>query len=293
MVQERYESARGRAASISSISTESSITQPPSAVSVTDDIHCSTPVVVRTRTTEVTTTESPGHSQTIRTSRTVTTYHSASVPASPSPHVRRPSVSTTPASIHSPPGTPRPRSSCEPASRVSGHTASLLAAPRTPSARSRSFHVPNTNTRPPSVPSVPSHAHRTLIPHPNYFRKPNYHVKRFYVITRGQEVGIYDNWHDVSERTTGMTSNKQSHYSTFEEALAVYTQKYEDGKLEPIPVRGGPFWRQAPSSSSPSEASVQSRASDEFGIRPEDDISSLMLQLSVEEANGGPSRRNI
>ncbi|EIW77791.1 hypothetical protein CONPUDRAFT_75585 [Coniophora puteana RWD-64-598 SS2] len=256
---------------------------------MTDDIH-GTPVVVRTRTTEVTTTESPGHSQTVRTSRTVTTYHSAFVPASPSPHVRRPSVSTTPASVHSPPGTPRPRSSYESASRIGGHTASPLAAPRTPSARRCSSHVPNTNTHPPSVPSP---THRTLIPHPSYFRKPNYHVKRFYVITRGQEVGIYDNWHDVSERTTGMTSNKQSHYSTFEDALAVYTQKYEDGKLEPIPVRGGPFWRQAPSASSPSEASVQSRASDDFGIRPEDDISSLMLQLSVDEANGGPSRRNI
>ncbi|KAG1805957.1 uncharacterized protein BJ212DRAFT_1283106, partial [Suillus subaureus] len=64
----------------------------------------------------------------------------------------------------------------------------------------------------------------------------------FWVVTVGQEVGIFYHWADVAERTHFVSSNIQKRYPLFQKALEVYTTQYNEGRLQAIPTPGGPFW---------------------------------------------------
>ncbi|KAJ8589115.1 hypothetical protein M405DRAFT_714000, partial [Rhizopogon salebrosus TDB-379] len=53
----------------------------------------------------------------------------------------------------------------------------------------------------------------------------------FWVITVGQEVGIFYHWADVAERTNFISGNVQKSYPSFQKALEVYTVKYNEGRV--------------------------------------------------------------
>ncbi|KAG1894801.1 uncharacterized protein F5891DRAFT_960867, partial [Suillus fuscotomentosus] len=95
----------------------------------------------------------------------------------------------------------------------------------------------------------------------------------FWVITVGQEVGIFYHWYmaDVAERTNFISGNVQKRYPSFQEALKVYTVKFNEGGVRTVPIPGGPFW---PSSPSPS----LSAESDEMWSQV-DDLSETMSQF--------------
>ncbi|KAG1840304.1 hypothetical protein DFJ58DRAFT_654610 [Suillus subalutaceus] len=64
----------------------------------------------------------------------------------------------------------------------------------------------------------------------------------FWLITVGQEVGIFYHWADVAERTNFVSGNVQKRYPSFQKALEVYTVQYNEGRVRAVPTPGGPFW---------------------------------------------------
>ncbi|KAG1893160.1 uncharacterized protein F5891DRAFT_912917, partial [Suillus fuscotomentosus] len=64
----------------------------------------------------------------------------------------------------------------------------------------------------------------------------------FWVITVGQEVGIFYHWVDVAERTNFVSGNVQKRYPSFQKAHEVYTVKHNEGRVRAVPFPGGPFW---------------------------------------------------
>ncbi|KAG1894667.1 uncharacterized protein F5891DRAFT_917385, partial [Suillus fuscotomentosus] len=48
----------------------------------------------------------------------------------------------------------------------------------------------------------------------------------FWVVTVGQEVGIFYHWADVAERTNFVSGNVQKWYPSFQKALEVYMVQY-------------------------------------------------------------------
>ncbi|KAG2060966.1 hypothetical protein BDR06DRAFT_861117, partial [Suillus hirtellus] len=55
----------------------------------------------------------------------------------------------------------------------------------------------------------------------------------FWVITVGQEVGIFYCWSviDVAEHTNFVSGNIQKGYPSFQEALEAYTVQYNEGRV--------------------------------------------------------------
>ncbi|KAG0699332.1 hypothetical protein DFH29DRAFT_766188, partial [Suillus ampliporus] len=53
----------------------------------------------------------------------------------------------------------------------------------------------------------------------------------YWVITVGQEVGVFYHWADVAERTNFISGNVQKSYPSFQQALEVYTVKYNEGRV--------------------------------------------------------------
>ncbi|KAG2034624.1 hypothetical protein BDR03DRAFT_828524, partial [Suillus americanus] len=53
----------------------------------------------------------------------------------------------------------------------------------------------------------------------------------FWVITVGQEVGVFYHWADVAEPTNFVSKSVQKRYASFQEALDVYTVKYNEGRV--------------------------------------------------------------
>ncbi|KIJ90583.1 hypothetical protein K443DRAFT_15100 [Laccaria amethystina LaAM-08-1] len=68
------------------------------------------------------------------------------------------------------------------------------------------------------------------IPTPDSLVCPAGNIRWYFVITRGQEVGIFNDWHSTAARTQGIRGSFQSKYRTWGEALAVYRN-----------ASGGPF----------------------------------------------------
>ncbi|EDR11740.1 uncharacterized protein LACBIDRAFT_323896 [Laccaria bicolor S238N-H82] len=86
------------------------------------------------------------------------------------------------------------------------------------------------------------------IPHPDEFiaRRASF-PHTTYVITKGEEVGLFSAWHDAAIRVQNIPAPKgriqyilQS-FPTFEAAFDVYAHAYNMRTLEPIPISGGRF----------------------------------------------------
>jgi len=134
----------------------------------------------------------------------------------------------------------------------------------------------------PSTPRLGSHAPR--IPHPDEIQAPEvgFIAEGFYVISVGQEVGIFYHWcvhvlpdpadclfkcrDEVSDRTNGISGAIHKKYNSFQEAIMVYTRNFNRGRIRAVPVPGGPFWPVNPvNSSSPSTSSTSSNSDDLWG----------------------------
>ncbi|KAG0701650.1 hypothetical protein DFH29DRAFT_775179, partial [Suillus ampliporus] len=55
--------------------------------------------------------------------------------------------------------------------------------------------------------------------------------KGYWVITVGQEVGVFYHWADVTEQTNFISGNIQKSYPSFQQALEAYTIKYNEGRV--------------------------------------------------------------
>ncbi|KIO08089.1 hypothetical protein M404DRAFT_71965, partial [Pisolithus tinctorius Marx 270] len=78
-------------------------------------------------------------------------------------------------------------------------------------------------------------------PHPSTFLPPDTTdgIDGYYVITVGQEVGIFFQW---SARVTGVPDNSHKRFKTFATALQAYTTNYNEGLVYATPVPNSPFW---------------------------------------------------
>ena len=52
----------------------------------------------------------------------------------------------------------------------------------------------------------------------------------------------FDGRHDIAERVNHVSGSRFKKYNTFDEALKIYTMKFNTKSLHPVPHVGGPFW---------------------------------------------------
>ncbi|KAI6123643.1 hypothetical protein EDD16DRAFT_1441284, partial [Pisolithus croceorrhizus] len=76
------------------------------------------------------------------------------------------------------------------------------------------------------------------IPHPTHMLplKSNVAVQGYYMITVGQEVGIFYTWLDVAAHTNGISGNTHKQCKSFSEVIKVYMCMYNKGCVHAIPV---------------------------------------------------------
>ncbi|KAG1892503.1 hypothetical protein F4604DRAFT_1913225 [Suillus subluteus] len=69
----------------------------------------------------------------------------------------------------------------------------------------------------PSTPAAQFPFHSTMVPAPNNIQVPHANLKPegFWVITIGQEVGIFYHWADVAEQVNFISGNVQKSYPSF------------------------------------------------------------------------------
>ncbi|KAI6010077.1 hypothetical protein PISMIDRAFT_116317 [Pisolithus microcarpus 441] len=119
-----------------------------------------------------------------------------------------------------------------------------------------------------------------LPPNPSEIKPPSSDepAEGFYIVTVGQEVGIFFSWLDASEHVTNVPGAQHKHYHTFKDALRAYTSKYNEGAVRVTPLTGGCFWpsQSIPNLTPPSTPSHTS--SDEFWNHV-DDISEIATHL--------------
>ncbi|KAF9231142.1 hypothetical protein BU15DRAFT_68580 [Melanogaster broomeanus] len=88
----------------------------------------------------------------------------------------------------------------------------------------------------PPPPAIHLSSYVPPVPHPSAILPPSRHatVQGYWVVTVGQEVGIFYSWSDVAERTDFISGNRQHKVSNFKDALAVYTRKYNEGSVDEL-----------------------------------------------------------
>ncbi|KAG1752814.1 hypothetical protein EDB19DRAFT_1627488 [Suillus lakei] len=106
----------------------------------------------------------------------------------------------------------------------------------------------------PSVPDTQFPFYGVVVPAPIEIQAPCAGIdpEGFWVITVGQEVGIFYVWADVAVRTNYISTNIQKSYPSFQKALEAYTTMYNEGRVRAVPIPGGPFWPSPPSPTSSS-----------------------------------------
>ncbi|KAH7904632.1 hypothetical protein BJ138DRAFT_1119232 [Hygrophoropsis aurantiaca] len=213
--------------------------------------------VTTTRTVEVTKSVTKTNlprccTDTASVATPTTTIASSSPPSSPS-------FSPSSSPSFSPPSTPAPSS-----------TASLPLSPRAAS---------------PLIPAPRLNEHVVHIPHPSQIQPPadGTQPSGFWLITVGQEVGIFYDWAEVQLRTSKISGATQYRCSSFQDAMIRYTSHYNRGLLRANPVPNGPFWRTTQTRSpAMSTTSINSHSSDELWSQV-DDISLDFTNLLIDD----------
>ncbi|KAI6118304.1 hypothetical protein F5141DRAFT_1061919 [Pisolithus sp. B1] len=119
------------------------------------------------------------------------------------------------------------------------------------------------------------------IPHPTniLLLKSNVAVQGYYMITVGQEVGIFYTWLYVAAHTNGISGNTHKQCKSFSKAIKVYMCMDNKGCVRAVPVLGGPFWPEAEQSDSSSSPHLPSTSSaelwSELGELPAELLSSV------------------
>ncbi|KAH7917999.1 hypothetical protein BV22DRAFT_979709, partial [Leucogyrophana mollusca] len=107
---------------------------------------------------------------------------------------------------------------------------------------------PPTNSPTAPSPSPPASPHlgdyASTAPHPNSIQPPATGVRPtgYWVITVGQEVGVFYHWNDVAQRTNNVSGAIQQKYPSFQEALQNYAISYHRDEVRAVPAPNGPFW---------------------------------------------------
>lgn len=143
------------------------------------------------------------------------------------------------------------------------------------------------------------------VPHPSELHAPlpGENPDAYWVVTVGQEVGIFFHWcvasHfisiyfanyvsnyfrlDVGERTQGISGAIQVRQETWVDALRLYTRKYNEGAVEARPHVGSRFWPPCVPHTAPSAPAspVSSTHSSEDSIWTHvEDLSEQMSQVT-------------
>ncbi|KAG1770794.1 hypothetical protein EV702DRAFT_1202265 [Suillus placidus] len=80
-------------------------------------------------------------------------------------------------------------------------------------------------------------------PHPDELYLPvGTQVQGYYVVTIGQEVGIFFQWLDAKVCVDEISGASHTRYDHWADALELYTSHYNMGLLHAVPTVGGPFW---------------------------------------------------
>ncbi|KAH7904973.1 hypothetical protein BJ138DRAFT_1118903 [Hygrophoropsis aurantiaca] len=186
-------------------------------------------------------------------SHTVTNHYDHQVPLTKTVTVKTVTPNSSP--VNSPRSRNSPRISITNTHRSSIASPSLSIRTVTPPSDHR---VPILNTPRPSIPSISTRSPSIIrtaawldnnhVPlyapsRPEELRSPRVGqaVKGFYVISKGQEVGIFYNWNDVSERVTSVSGARQEVFPSFEDTLEAYTDMYNRGSVVVAPIRGSHF----------------------------------------------------
>ncbi|KDR84208.1 hypothetical protein GALMADRAFT_133560 [Galerina marginata CBS 339.88] len=80
---------------------------------------------------------------------------------------------------------------------------------------------------------------RNRIPEPRSLQRP-FSLGKFYVVFKGEEVGIWGIWHQAAARTVKV-NGFCSKYSSWTDALKAYTDAFKARKLRVLSRLGGPF----------------------------------------------------
>ncbi|PBK63582.1 hypothetical protein ARMSODRAFT_1023785 [Armillaria solidipes] len=67
--------------------------------------------------------------------------------------------------------------------------------------------------------------------------------KKWYAVTVGQDVGVFDDWLLVQELVDGVMGACQKGYKTFEQALARYSDKYFGSAVHRLPFPGSRWFQ--------------------------------------------------
>ncbi|SJL06989.1 uncharacterized protein ARMOST_10331 [Armillaria ostoyae] len=157
---------------------------------------------------------------------TTTTTNSLHLPAS-SAGVGVPTLPATAASTTTA-GTPSTTTSISlttatpPTARTTTNTAPAAMAPAPARAERRVYRIP----RPEDLPRPPA----VWPPHNN-----------FYVITSGQEVGIFFTWTETAERVIGVPENVYEWKNNYYDAVDIYRQAYNKEQVHVTPLAGSRF----------------------------------------------------
>ncbi|KAG2111365.1 hypothetical protein DEU56DRAFT_920062 [Suillus clintonianus] len=159
------------------------------------------------------------------------------------------------------------RSSFTPSTSTSTRSVPKNKAPIPPSTSARSTATPSHPH--PQASSMVVQTPRQVtasIPIPSAIRPPraDQTPEGFWVITVGQEVGVFYRWADVAERTNFISAS------------------YDEGRVRAVPLAGGPFWPSPPESSpnppSPTLSMGSSASEDSLWLQVED-LTETMSQL--------------
>ncbi|KAI6012936.1 hypothetical protein PISMIDRAFT_110080 [Pisolithus microcarpus 441] len=117
-------------------------------------------------------------------------------------------------------------------------------------------------------------------PNPSEIKPPSGDelAEGFYIITVGQEVGIFSSWLDASECVTNVLGAQHKCYCTFKDALQAYTTKYNEGAVQVMPLAGSRFWPSQPILNLMPPSTPSHMSSDEFWNQV-DDISEIATHL--------------
>ncbi|KAG2038019.1 hypothetical protein BDR03DRAFT_1010179 [Suillus americanus] len=107
---------------------------------------------------------------------------------------------------------------------------------------------PTTHLSADSTPALNAVPYNSYIPHPDELCPPSgVKVQGYYVVTVGQEVGIFFNWLDVKAHVDGIRGAAHIRCEHWPDALALYTKHYYQGLICAVPTVGGPFSSPSPS----------------------------------------------
>ncbi|KAL0567419.1 hypothetical protein V5O48_014580 [Marasmius crinis-equi] len=99
-------------------------------------------------------------------------------------------------------------------------------------------HLPIRTTSPtappaytaPSVDELEQHYRQrfgALVPSPRQITPSDVRRRKYYVVTRGLRVGVFEDWSTVHRQVNGVSGASYKAYRTFEDALQSYTHAYE------------------------------------------------------------------